>query len=303
MFKKFPSIENHYLQKNIDYWLRLYPELKDEDYVIMEKLDGANFAIILTNKTINFQRRNDLLKEDESFFNYQETVKRYKSDIKKIQSFLGEQDTLHLYCELIGNKVLNRVKYTNDDLNYLRIIGMSLNDKMISSIDMIALLQLMKLEFNLDDMQNQLFTAPIFGLYKGLEKSLDFDVNRNSPLLNIENNLMEGVIIQPASKVYADKDGAIFAIKKKNEKFFEKEKKIHTQTALINDLEQYVNESRIQSCFSKVGVIQLPNQMAFYIKYIQEDIKQDALKDGIENIDLKLKKIGAKIAIELKKYL
>lgn len=85
--------------------------------------------------------------------------------------------------------------------------------------------------------------------------------------------------------------------------FFEKEKKIHTQTALINDLEQYVNESRIQSCFSKIGVIQLPNQMAFYIKYIQEDIKQDALKDGIENIDLKLKKIGGKIAIELKKYL
>lgn len=303
MFKKFPSIENHYQQKNIDYWLRLYPELKDEDYVIMEKLDGANFAIILTNKTINFQRRNDLLKEDENFFNYQETVKRYKSDIKKIQSFLGEQETLHLYCELIGNKVLNRVKYTNDDLNYLRIIGMSLNDKMISPIDMISLLQLMKLEFNLDDMHNQLFTAPIFGLYKGLEKTLDFDVNRNSPLLNIENNLMEGVIIQPASKVYADKDGSVFLIKKKNEKFFEKEKKIHTQTALINDLEQYVNESRIQSCFSKIGVIQLPNQMAFYIKYIQEDIKQDALKDGIENIDLKLKKIGAKIAIELKKYL
>ena len=42
MFKKFPSIENHYQQKNIDYWLRLYPELKDEDYVITEKLDGAN---------------------------------------------------------------------------------------------------------------------------------------------------------------------------------------------------------------------------------------------------------------------
>lgn len=220
MFKKFPSIENHYQQKNIDYWLRLYPELKDEDYVITEKLDGANFAIILTNKTINFQRRNDLLKEDESFFNYQETVKRYKNDIKKIQSFLGEKETLHLYCELIGNKVLNRVKYTNDDLNYLRIIGMSLNDKMISPIDMISLLHLMKLEFNLDDIQNQLFTAPIFGLYKGLEKALDFDINRNSLLLNIEDNLMEGVIIQPASKVYTDKDGSVFLIKKKNEKFF-----------------------------------------------------------------------------------
>lgn len=42
-FQKWPSIENTYQDKNLEYWLNQYPELSDVDYVITEKLHGSNF--------------------------------------------------------------------------------------------------------------------------------------------------------------------------------------------------------------------------------------------------------------------
>jgi len=41
MFKKFYKMRNHYDRKRILKWLEFYPELKDEKFIVTEKLHGC----------------------------------------------------------------------------------------------------------------------------------------------------------------------------------------------------------------------------------------------------------------------
>ena len=44
-FQKFFSIENHYRNKEIAKWLEIYPELKNEKFVLTEKIHGSNIQL------------------------------------------------------------------------------------------------------------------------------------------------------------------------------------------------------------------------------------------------------------------
>lgn len=307
MFLKFPSLENSCQHKFVTKWIENNPELKDCKYEATEKLDGSNFGIIITNKSISFQRRTDILKEDEKFFNYQEVTERYMNDIKKIQENLADNEIIHLFCELIGKKILGRVQYTTSDKNELRIISLFLNGKLMPKLpSLMFLTQQCGLQAN--DLSCELAYAPSLGLVNGIEEAMNFNEIFNSRVLNIENNEAEGIVIQPYDRPFSftDIDGntSYFILKKKNPKFHEKEKKVKEfKVEELSDLIDYVNESRILSCFSKYGEIQESKEIGNYIKLVTEDIIIDAEKDGILNIESKAKKIGTYIAKELKKYL
>lgn len=307
MFLKFPSLENSYQHKFVSRWIENNPELKDCQYEITEKLDGSNFGIIITNNSISFQRRTDILKEDEKFFNYQEVTERYISDIKKIQSQLADNEIIHLFCELIGKKILGRVDYTTSDKNELRIISLFLSGKLMPKLpSLMFLTQQCGLQAN--DLSYELAYTPSLGIVNGIEEAMNYNEVFNSRVLNIENNEAEGIVIQPYHKPFSftDTEGntSYFILKKKNPKFHEKEKKVKEfKIEQLNDLTDYINESRILSCFSKHGEIQESKEIGNYIKLITEDIIIDAEKDGIIDISSKAKKIGSYIAKELKKYL
>jgi len=44
-FKKYSSMNNHYGQKEISYWLSRYPELKDAEFEISEKSMERDFNV------------------------------------------------------------------------------------------------------------------------------------------------------------------------------------------------------------------------------------------------------------------
>ena len=48
MFNKFPSLENTYRQKEIDEIVN--QGLADQGYIVTEKVHGANFSFIITEK-------------------------------------------------------------------------------------------------------------------------------------------------------------------------------------------------------------------------------------------------------------
>jgi hypothetical protein len=108
----------------------------------------------------------------------------------------------------------------------------------------------------------------------------------------------------------------MFYLKKKSEKFAEKAKE-RRPVAVDDEVQEvnmlflgYFNDNRVQSCFSKMGEIQEPKQMATYIKAILEDGKADFLKDHADKLE-KLSKdqqkkamnLGGMIANLLKPYL
>lgn len=309
MFKEYPSLENHYQSATVAKWVERFPELKDCNYIIFEKLDGANFCAVITKDNIQFQRRSALLKENENFFGYQEVIKRYMDDFSKIQKALGKDDTIiHLYCELIGSKVLNRVKYFDNLLHKeLRVIDMFVNGNKKTFLEQKALLEVV-CGLTGGNSVDKLNTAPFVGVAKGIEEAMNFNHIFDSKVLLQSDNVCEGIVIQPMNKVYkwSEDQDSYFIIKKKNEKFHEqKHQNKEFKLPEPNQLLSYVNESRILSLFSKISKIEESKQIGQYIKAIQDDIRVDAIKDGYDNsvIELDLKKLGTVIAIELKKYL
>ncbi|RLF96798.1 hypothetical protein DRN58_09390, partial [Thermococci archaeon] len=109
----------------------------------------------------------------------------------------------------------------------------------------------------------------------------------------------------------------VFYLKKKNEKFKERQrvkKKLQEGSSEVIQLNlefrNYITEERVQSIFSKEGVIQKPEEIGRYIKLVLEDAKKDFEKDFGDKIKhlekKKLKKVfnvGSQIVKILDKYL
>jgi len=82
MFKKYNSIENTYREKQIE---QVYlHEFNKEDYVVQEKVHGANFSFITDGKTIQVAKRSGLIAENESFSNYKYVMDKYAEAIQKL---------------------------------------------------------------------------------------------------------------------------------------------------------------------------------------------------------------------------
>mgnify|MGYP000105396140 CR=1 FL=1 len=63
-FQKYPSIENSYRQKHIIQWLRHFPDLYNETFLLQEKMHGANiqFEITPSGQCRVFSRRNQIVR-------------------------------------------------------------------------------------------------------------------------------------------------------------------------------------------------------------------------------------------------
>ena len=120
---------------------------------------------------------------------------------------------------------------------------------------------------------------------KGLDNALNYNINIPSLINPVEGNIMEGVVIKPEFKLYSNRHGKPFYIKKKSEKFKERSespepKTVDNAVVGFNHLfKMYINENRLDSVISKNGPIEEPNQIGEYIKLVLADSKEDFLKD------------------------
>lgn len=101
VFHEFPSIE------------RMRPRvLKDfksdtNQWICMEKVHGANFSFITNGKQIECCRRNALLAEHETFYNFQTVREKYKNAIFGLFDSIQKMheakvDQIQVYGELFG---------------------------------------------------------------------------------------------------------------------------------------------------------------------------------------------------------
>lgn len=314
-FIKFPSLENHYRQREINKWIDKYPTLVDDEFIITEKIDGSNFGIIITKDEIAYQSRGHILEPNENFFDYQNVVSEYIDDIKKLQKAFCKQmkaDQITVFCELFGKGIQKRVDY--GDKRYLRVISIVTDGRRHSPSGIQILLQMAGC--------TKLLFAPVLGVVKGLETALSFSnefkstINDNAD----DNNIAEGIVIEPYHSKYSiehDNDISYFAIKSKNEKFKEKEK-IPTSKLTAPDsaeletlkfcFKSYVNQNRMLSVFSKESDIKDIKEIGKYITLITEDAWNDFIidfKDKIENLSnnekTKLKKSVSSAIVALLK--
>ena len=313
MFKKYNSIENHYRQKYILNSMSQHPEIETCKYVAREKIDGANFQIYFKRgNSVKFGKRSSFLKEDDSFFNYQEAVKKIQHIVEKIDTMIQEDEIGHqelrLFGELFGPGINGRVDY-GDSVNIL-FFDMEVDGKMANQQHLESFFSL----FGFNDL-----LVPLIGYYDGISEALQASCDFDSKVLGKEGNASEGIVIKPYSREFIMGNGSRFLLKKKSDKFKEKEtgmkQRKHKEdlpedvVKLMLEFRSYINKNRVLSVFSKHGEIQEPCQLGKYIQLISEDAREDFLKDNVipDSMDKKVQKkifnVGGHIATLLREHL
>ena len=279
-FKKYNSIENSYRAAFIERWVNNCPELLLEKFIVTEKIHGANFSIMITKDSIEYGKRTSKLESGESFFDWENVVVKYEDIFKKIQLHLISEglESIRLFGELFGSNIQKGVDYGRE--KQIRIFDAYINENMLTQSQLIDLLNYLEIF--------EMF-VPIIGIFDSLEEALSVDITFNSTLNNLDDNICEGVVIKPFDKLYKSTDGTPFYLKKKNEKFSEKNrsKKVVTDFSKSKEYQKeievytsYLNTNRLDSIFSKFGRIEEPSQIGKYIKYMLDDAKDDYLKDN-----------------------
>lgn len=282
MFKRFPSLTNHYVHKDIRYWLNKHPELEDEVYIIREKIHGANFQLIFDREGKDYKvcSRNLLLTEGvgDNFNGIFHILReRYADELETLRQYantISDLEHMRVYGEFFGGNIQKGVNYGKE--KRIRFFAVSLNDRFISDLEMTC---------TFEDLGIDYLLAPVLGTVKGICKALDFDVKKNSTLYDIEEeNIMEGGVIQPLNNVYCNQ-GSFFVLKKKNKEFMDKKSQKRDPKELKDEVGlwgqelvdvrhiflDYVNENTVQSVFSKYGEIKETKQLGEYIVYVIND--------------------------------
>lgn len=271
---RYNSIQNYYKEEYIS---RLD---KNEEWVVLEKVHGANFQFITDGVSVLRAKRNHIIVEGEEFFGHQLLDEKYERAIIQIFNET-ECKVLRVFGELFGGRYADNeetfqtgggaVQYEVDYHNEidLYVFDILADDTWLSHDKVIRLSR-----------ENGLFPAE--SMFRGpLRECLDFDQVFITTIPNhyghppIFNNYAEGVVMKP-SREYT---GIRPSIKKKgplwydgepttDNNFFDTREEI-TETAL-----ECVNENRFLSCRSKLGEFD-KKRFAEFLEEMTSDVMLD----------------------------
>ena len=123
-FRKYNSITNHFEKSSLGKWLKMYPELYNEQYVIQEKIHGSNFSIWFENCDIGVDikcaNRIVFLDITDRFFDYQLALQNEKVEklINNIVNKIKKDNIkeLVIFGELYGGRIQKGVFYLNQNI-------------------------------------------------------------------------------------------------------------------------------------------------------------------------------------------
>ncbi len=250
--------------------------------------------------------RDEVIKRDYQFYKIWQVLDDSEF-VPVLQKYATDNDVdLRIYGELHGMGILNRVWYGEDQ--YIKFFDCSIDGTWLSPQEFVVLL------IDLDLFR---YHVPIVSVVDTLEEALNVPCNFISDghklKPNGKPNYTEGVVIKPLYNV-TQRNDSIFRIKHKSALFGEKTgrtvvKVYDNQIVELHDIFlQYINENRVISAISKMGV---DKKMGEYIVAVIEDAKQDFIDDNpdvdFDNMEKKDKKfifnVGKYIVPILREYL
>ena len=301
-FKKYNSIENSY---NTEFLEKIKEEnLELLEYVVQEKVHGANCCFVTDGKIVNLAKRTGFIETDEKFYNYEELLDRYTDKVvgmfHQLKKVYPETENILIYGEMFGGR------YPHPDVK---------NDPKIMCIQK-GVFYCPKHEFYAFDLYikgneggrylsvneaNIFFESADFlyakTLFQGtLEECLKYPNDFQSLIAQwlglpaIEDNICEGIVIKPEKPVYL-RNGSRLLLKSKNSKFAEKksvkkrqptaEEPLYSKelTDLLPVTEEYVTENRLNNVVSKIGELSLPADLGKLIGLFSKDIQEDFMKE------------------------
>ena len=105
-FKKYSSIENSFSREYMEYVVAETPP--DLEYVVQEKVHGANTSFLCDGEEVRFAKRTAILEENEQFYDYPELLERYKERVPKLFANIKAKypDVMHVsvFGEMFGGR-------------------------------------------------------------------------------------------------------------------------------------------------------------------------------------------------------
>ena len=302
-FKKYSSIENSFNREFMEMVMAEMPA--DLKYVVQEKVHGANTSFLCDGNDVKFAKRTSVLSEGENFYEYDELLKTYK---KRVLNLFGKVKVrypkithISVFGEMFGGR------YPHDDVKVSH--KLSLIQKGVCytpehefyGFD-IYIFDDENNRFLPVDEVNELFESEGFfyakTLFKGtLAECLKYPNAFESKIAEwlglptIEDNICEGVVIRPVVPMYL-RDGSRVLIKNKNERFSEK-KSIKTRNklfaepvpysealkTLLQEVDVYVTENRLDNVVSHIGEVHFPKDFGKVMGLFSKDVLDDFLKE------------------------
>lgn len=302
-FKKYNSIENTY-NKELMEKIKI-EELDSLQYVVQEKVHGANCSFITDGQTVQFAKRTGLVEAGEKFYNYEELLEKYKERVIGLYYLIKEKytdtESVSIYGEMFGGK------YPHPDImNDTRIMCIQKGvfyspNHEFYGFDLYVCGAESNRYLSVHEM-NRFFEEGGFFYAKtllegSLEECLLYPNAFQSRIAGwmglppIEENICEGVVIRPEETVFF-RNGSRLLLKNKNSKFSEKKSIKKRQPALfieptyseeLNNLlvvvEEYITENRLNNVISKIGEISIPKDLGRLIGLLSKDTLEDFEKE------------------------
>lgn len=294
-FRKYNSIENTYQKTVLEQIIK--HEFDTVEYVVQEKVHGANFAFYTNGIQVKIAKRSDFIEENDTFYNAQKVAENYHEKVKslfyEVKELFPNTQFITVFGELFGGHYNHpEVPTVKGAIKVQKGIDYSPENDFYAFDIKVDNLHYLNVE-----VANELFKKLDFfyakTLFKGsLEDCLRYPNEFNTlipewiGLPKLENNITEGVIIRPVETLFFH-NGSRILLKNKNEKWSEKktpETKVkdfefNEETQKVwNQLACYVTSTRLYNVLSKIGEFS-PKITGKLIGLFSQDILADFLKE------------------------
>ena len=115
MFRKYPEIENYDRSVTLNYWLRIYPELREIEYIVQEKIHGTNLQFVFSpGKPHQIASREKILTKDDDFFGIHQVLAEptYMKVMMRLQEYANMHGGFNIFGEFHGPGIIHKgVKY------------------------------------------------------------------------------------------------------------------------------------------------------------------------------------------------
>ena len=232
-FKKYSSIENSF---NCEFMEQVVAEMpQDLEYVVQEKVHGANTSFLCDGEDVRFAKRTSMLADGEQFYDYPELLSRYMDRVLKLFA-----DIKAKYPEVIHISVFGEMfggLYPHDGIRAAHKVALIQKgvcytpEHEFYGFDIYLFTEDGGRFLPVDEM-NELFETEGFfyakTLFRGtLAECLKHPNAFQSKIAEwlglpaIEDNICEGIVIRPVTPMYL-RNGSRVLIKSKNERFAER---------------------------------------------------------------------------------
>lgn len=280
-FREYPSIENNYQQKHVDYFLEKLPAIAKARFVMQEKIHGANFRLLFSPSApvVIGSRNQNLTELGKDHFGLRKVLERHAVDLDKLQRLADEGGRpFTIYGELFGPGIQKEIDYGPDKRIRFFDIWFDGDEAPLPAIKFREAME----RFGLGAI-----AVENIAVLEGLDAALAYDVKFVSAYNPAMQGLCEGVVIKPADTQFVLEEG-LFYLKKKNEQYLETRapeqkpapaKPADELVALHESFLRFITPQRVASVFSKAGRIGSKADIGKYVKLVSEDAVKDFAKE------------------------